>query len=182
MKTRKNFKTVSSKIEFSNSYMTVYKNDVMRPDGQVKPYWILERHGDFSIIIPLFSDMTTILVGQYRLPARYYSWEFPMGFVSNVQPLEMAKQELLEETGYKALKWEKVGYFYLANAWYTGGAHVYVAKDLIEGKPQPEEGEFLRTKKVSISDVRKMINQGKIKDGPTISAYYFLHNYLNTEI
>ena len=50
-----------------------------------------------------------LLVRQYRLPADAYLWELPAGKVDEGEtPLQAAKRELIEETGYRAGKWEKL--------------------------------------------------------------------------
>lgn len=168
---------LSSTLDYQNPYMRIYKREFELPDGKKNTYWTAER-GSFSIIIPLFEDQTTILVGQYRLPVDCFSWEFPMGFVKGETFLNMAKQELVEEAGYTANKWDELGNFYLANGWYENSAIVFVAKDLSFSGKQPEETEFLKTKRCTLEEVANMIADGIIKDGPTIVAYHYLERYL----
>jgi ADP-ribose pyrophosphatase len=170
----KAFKVVSSVLEYKNPFMHVYREEVIRPTGIQKPYWVLDRGGDFSIIIPIFPDDTTILVGQYRVPTRTYLWEFSMGMVEGATPLKTAKQELCEETGYRAKKWQKIGKFYLAPGFSGQKSHVFIATELSEGESQPEEDEFIDVKRVSLTAVKKMIRVGKIIDGPTIIAFHLL--------
>lgn len=172
------FEVISSKEEYENPFFKVIKHDVKRPDGARKPYWTVSRHSDFSVIVPIFPDKTTILVGQYRLPVGEYSWEFPMGQVLGEGSLSMAKQELKEETGITADKWDKIGHYYLAPGHHEQQVHLFIAKDLTEGESKPDDSEFLETQRIKISKVGEMIKSGKIKDGPTIVAYHYLENYL----
>jgi len=174
------FKIISSDIEYKNPFMKIYKHKIENPDGKVSDYWVVSKK-DYSISIPILPGGYTLLVGQYRLPANYYSWEFPMGYAAGLKPVDMAGQELREETGFEAKKWDKIGYFYAANGWSTQGTNVYVASDLVKGKRTPEQTEFLRIKKIQINAIEKMIVSEKIKDGPTIIAFYFLKNYLNNQ-
>ena len=173
------FEVLSSEEEYENPFFKVIKHDVRRPDGNKKPYWTVSRYSDFSVIIPLFPDKkTTVLVGQYRLPVGEYSWEFPMGQVLGKDPLETAKQELREETGLCSDEWIKIGHFFLAPGHHEQQVDLYIAKKLTQGESEPEDSEFLKTKKIKISEVGEMIKNGKIKDGPTIVAYHYLENYL----
>ena len=172
------FEIISSKQEYKNPFFKIIKHIVKRPNGVKSPYWTVSRFSDFSIIIPIFQDDTTMLVGQYRLPVGEYSWEFPMGQVMGKNPIETAKQELKEETGIKAKSWELIGHYYLAPGHHEQQVDIYIARELTVGKSEPEENEFLETKKVKISELGEMIKDGKIKDGPTIVAFHYLENYI----
>ncbi|MEK7559383.1 MAG: NUDIX hydrolase [Patescibacteria group bacterium] len=173
------FKVLSSKTEYENPFFKSIKHQVRRPDGKIKPFWTLSRYGDFSIIIPIFPNNETVLVGQYRIPVGDYSWEFPMGQVRGEDPIKTAKQELLEETGIIGENWKKIGHYYLAPGHNEQEVHVYVVKNLKEGKSHPEEEEVLETQRIGFSEVGRMINDFKIKDGPTIVAYHYLEKHLN---
>ena len=166
-----NWNTLDSKVIHDNPFMKVWKYDVERPDGSRASYYVLDRKSPFSIIIPCTEDGSTYLVGQYRFASRYFSWEFPMGSVIGKTPLEMAKQELWEETGMTATIWKEIGSFFVGHGHTNQVAYIYTAHGLTQGKKQPEAGEFLTTKKVLIDEVGKRIAQGKILDGPTIAAY-----------
>jgi ADP-ribose pyrophosphatase len=168
------FQKVSEKLEYENPFMQVYRQEVIRPDGVKKPYWVLDRRGDFSIIIPIFPDNTTMLVGQYRVPTGRYLWEFPMGMVHGATPLITAKEELRQETGLWANMWEKLGYFYLAPGFSGQRSNVFVAKDLREGKSEPEDDEYIDVKRLPIKKVKYMIKNRQITDGPTIIAFHLL--------
>lgn len=172
MKKKHGYQVVSSKVDYENPFMIVHRQEVIRPDGKTKPYWVLDRGGDFSIIIPLFPDNTTMLVGQYRVPTGKYLWEFSMGMVKNATPLGTAKQELREETGLRAKNWTKVGVFYLAPGFSGQRSHVYVAQEITEGKSEPEEDEYISTKRLPLMKVKEMIKNGDIADGPTIIAFH----------
>ena len=154
-------------------YLKVLKDKVKLPNGTTKSFYVLDRYSPFSIIVPLVDKHTTILVGQYRYPAKYYSWEFPMGQVKGTSPLQMAKIELKQETGITAKTWHQIGHFFIANGHCSQGAFVFTAANLTLGKPQPEPNEFLKIKQVKLDQVSRMIKSGRILDGPTITAYHF---------
>lgn len=173
----KKWRMLSSKTVYKNPFMKIRKDKVVRPNGVAAPYYVLDRPSSFSIIIPLDKNLKTYLVGQYRYPTNFYSWEFPMGGVSGLSPLKMAKRELKEETGLLAKKWQKIGQFQVAPGHCSQEAFVFVACELKQGEPEPEENEFLEVKKMSIKRVGEMIAEGKILDGPTIVAYHLLYQH-----
>lgn len=176
---RYGFKIVSSLLEHENPYYAVYKHEVRYPDGSIESYWVQEKN-DFSVIIPLFPDKTTLLVGQYRIPADLYTWEFPAGSVKNKEPLSNAKEELQEETGYSAEKWTQLGQYFLGPEMTDGKINVFIAENLTPGEPKPEKKEILEVKHVLIDSIGKMITAGEILDGPTIVAYHYLEEYLKS--
>lgn len=175
------FPTIGKRtIDYKNPYMNIFKQVILYDDGRKKDYFVVDRKNDFSVVIPIFSDQTVMLVGQYRIPIEKYSWEYPMGTVNKKTPLQVAKQELKEETGLTARKWKKVGESFIAPGYCKQKFHIFIATELTEGNSQPEPFEDLTSKRVKLTDVKKMIRNGKIEDGPTIVADYFLHEYLNT--
>jgi len=174
----KKWKTLSSKIVYKNPFMKIREDEVIKPNGKASPFYVLDRFSPFSIIIPLEDDLKTYLVGQYRYSTKYYSWEFPMGGVINLSPLAIAKQELKEETGFSAKRWERLGKFQVSPGHASQEGFVFLAQDLKEGEPEPEENEFLEVKKMSIKKVGEMIKKGEILDGPTIIAYHLLEQHL----
>ena len=170
-------KILSQKVEFASPHMDILLYEVEDIKGRKKPYWVLDRKNNFSVVIPIFPDNTTVLVGQFRVPINEYSWEFAMGTVDNATPEATAEQELREETGITAKKFEKIGQFFPASGISTHIGYVFLAKELTLGQPTPEEDEELETKRVSFDEVGKMIRNQEIKDGPTIIAWQFLQDY-----
>ncbi|MCR4263946.1 MAG: NUDIX hydrolase [Candidatus Roizmanbacteria bacterium] len=172
----KNWKIITSTIDYENPFFKIFKKSLIRPDGTESTYYVLERETSFfSIVIPLTDTHETYLIGQYRVPTGKYSWELPMGGVVGKEPLETAQQELIEETGLRAKHWEDLGWFYVANGHTNQRGYVFLAQELSQGEARPEAGEFLEVKKVPIKQVGLMIKNGEIKDGPTISAYQLLN-------
>src|SRR3989338_8654580 len=110
-----NWKTIKRSLVHKNPHFKVYRQDMIRPDGSKTEYFIVDRYSPFSIIIPLTPSNETYLVNQHRIQIKQTSWEFPIGGVHGKSPLAIAKQELREEMGMTAQKWEKVGMFYAAN-------------------------------------------------------------------
>ena len=68
-------------------------------------------------ILPLDDELNTYLVGQYRFPLGAFSWEIPEGGGDpEVDPVESAKRELLEETGLVAGEWTQILTMHLSNS------------------------------------------------------------------
>lgn len=171
-----NWKTISKKIILKNKYLEVWEDDVLLPDGVHATYYV-QRREPFSVVIPLENGMIT-MVKQYRYAVSSLSLEFCMGFAEGKNPLETAKTELHEETGINADKLIQIGRFWYGPGRTSQEVYVYVAEGLEFGKQELEEGEFIDIEKYAILEVGEMIERGEILDGPTITAYHYLENYL----
>lgn len=174
MSDKKTWKEISSKILGKNRYMTMRESMVKRPNGKSLPYYHLNML-HFSVVIPIDKDNFTYLIGQYRFAIKKYNWEFPMGHVDGKSPKSTAIIELEEETGLKAKRFVYLGKFHIGAAVTDQMAHAFTAYDLTQGKSHREEGEFLEIKKVPLNDILNMIKNGKITDGPSITAFQLLN-------
>ena len=169
---------LKSKVDYQNPYFKRTKNLVKNPVGQLMDYYFFCKP-DFSIVIPIIDD-SFLLVDQYRNPIERNSLEFPMGGGEKSEnPLMIAKRELLEETGHRAKKFQKLGRVAAAPGHSIQWSTVYLATGLNKiVKPCLDPAEIgLKTKIIKINDFEKMIKSGQVIDGPTLWAYtyYLLH-------
>ena len=75
------------------------------------------RHPGASAIIPLSNKKRVILIKQYRYAVGEYIWEIPAGTLDpDETPITCARRELIEETGYSAHEWQKLGEITSENA------------------------------------------------------------------
>jgi 8-oxo-dGTP pyrophosphatase MutT (NUDIX family) len=122
-------------------------------------------------ILPLDEHLNTWLVGQYRFPLEKYSWEIPEGGCPlNMQPLEGAKKELIEETGLVANSWEILMEMDVSNSVTDERAIVYLAYDLEQHKASPEETEDLVIRKLPFDEAYNMVEDGTITDAISVAA------------
>lgn len=82
-------------------------------------------------IVPLTKDNEVILVEQYRHGICEVLWEFPGGVVEDdEEPLEGARRELLEETGYTTSNLLEIARLYPNPALQTNTLYCYLALDV----------------------------------------------------
>lgn len=166
-------KTLSSKTVYKNRWMTVREDEVERENGQKGIYGVVEKP-DFALIIP-FDGTHLYLVEQYRYPVSARFWEFPQGSweqAPDTDPAELARAELIEETGLSAGKLTYLGHLYKAYGYSNQGMHVFFATDLTQGTQELDEEEHgLIVKKFTLDEIKKMIRVGSIKDSSTLAAW-----------
>jgi len=169
----KEIKTLESRVVYSNRWMSVREDKVLRASGSEGVYGVVDKP-DFAVIIPI-REKTIYLVEQYRYPVEARWWELPQGSWEsqpNVDHLSLAVGELKEETGLIAGRMEYVGHQYLAYGYSSQGYHIYLATDLNFGdKTLDEEEEGLISKEFSIVEFESMVVNGQIKDATTVNAY-----------
>jgi ADP-ribose pyrophosphatase len=99
--------------------------------------------------------------------------EIPAGKLeAGEDPLNCAKRELLEETGYTAQTWEFLGRIHPVISYSTEFIDIYLAKDLTAGERSLDEGEFLDVFAASLEQMHEWIASGKITDVKTIISVY----------
>lgn len=166
-------RTISSRVVYTNPWLTLREDQVERDDGSRGVYSVVDSH-DFAVVLP-FDDDGFHLVEQYRYPVGARSWEFPSGsFPSGVTgtPEQLAAAELREETGFTAGDLRKLGAVNPANSMTGQRCHVFLATELTPGEPRREVTEQdMRQQWFPRVEVERMLRDGVIIDGPSLTAY-----------
>lgn len=172
------WKTLSKVEKYDNAWINVVENQVINPSGGEGIYGVVHFKNIAVGIIPIDDEGNTYLIGQYRYTLNSFEWEIPMGGGKiEVDTLESAQRELLEETGIKAKKWEVILESQVSNSVTDEISITYLATNLSFEKAIPEATEQLYTKKLPIKRAIEMATSGEIKDLISIASLLKL-NYL----
>lgn len=165
------WKTLSVKEVYDNAWINVTHREMLNPSGNPGIYGVVHMKNFAIGILPLDEDMNTWLVGQFRYPLNRYSWEIPEGGCPlDLEPLEGAKRELLEETGITAQRWTKILDIDLSNSVTDETGVAFVAQNLAFGVSEPEETEQLQIRKVPFVEAIEMVMRGEITDSLSIAT------------
>lgn len=170
--TNVSIKTLGTRQVHRNKWMTVREDEIERQDGRRGIYGVVDKH-DCAAVLPIDGDFI-FLVEQFRYTVQARCLELPQGGweMADVNPEELARGELREETGLRAGRMEYLGWAWIAYGFARQKLHVFLASGLTSGdkNPDPEEHDLI-LHRVSIDEFERMMRDGRIRDGCTLSAW-----------
>jgi ADP-ribose diphosphatase len=155
---------------FSGRLLKVHRDRVRLPDGgeAVREYI---RHPGAVAIVALLDDGRVLLERQFRYPLRRSFVEIPAGKLEPGEDhLETGKRELLEETGYVAREWRRLGLIHNAIGYSDEVIEIWLARGLELRKQALAEGEFLEVFSLPLKEAQAMARDGRITDVKTIAG------------
>jgi ADP-ribose pyrophosphatase len=162
-------------VVYQGKVFRVVHDKLIEPGGWQNERDVI-RHNGSVVILALDSskskrDPWIVMERQYRHAANQFLWELPAGKIEEGEkPLEGAKRELLEETGYQAKKWRPLVEYFASPGFLGEAMKVFVAEELHAGVAHPEADEQIELRLVKLSEVLEMIDKGAIADGKTLTS------------
>jgi ADP-ribose pyrophosphatase len=174
-------KTISSREVYRNPWCSIREDVIERTlpgSTATQPgiYGVMDKQ-PACIVIPLEHTAEgdfLWLVHQFRYTVGASYFEFPQGSweVAEVDPLDLARGELAEETGLRADRMTP-----LASPWVAYGAmhqvqHVFLAEGLSPGATErdPEEHD-MTVHRVAVPEFEAMMLDGRVRDYCTLGAW-----------
>jgi ADP-ribose pyrophosphatase len=149
---------------------TVVEEIVPRPNGETASCFMVKHPGSVAIL-PLLDDGRVCLIHSRRLTVGETLIEIPAGTREpDESPIETARRELIEETGYRATKFEELVSYYPTPGVLSEKMWIYVAQGLTAGEHAREPNEEIENMVVPWDEAMAMIRNGKIRDGKTLLA------------
>ena len=144
--------------------------DVTLPNGS-RTELAFVRHPGSTAVVALFNDDTVLMVRQYRHAVKDYLLEIPAGTMELGElPLNCARRELEEETGYVAGEFIEISRLLILPAYSDEEIYLYLARDLVLSRQNLDQDEIIDVVKYPIEATMNMIDDGKIIDALTILA------------
>ena len=138
------------------------------------------QHPGAAAMIPMRNKREVVLIKQYRHAIREFIWEIPAGTLdAGESPLNCARRELVEETGYSANDWHLLGTITPLPGCSDERIHIFLASDLKTAEQQLDPDEMLNVHPLKFNDALQMIQTGEISDGKTISGLFLASEWLN---
>ena len=155
---------------YRGGFLRVHRDRVRLPDGTETTREYIKHPGAVAIVA-LTGDGRVVLERQHRYPLRRDFIEIPAGKLEQGEAsLETAKRELLEETGYVAAEWIRLGVAYNAIGYSDEGIELFIARGLEKREAKLDAGEFLEVFTLPMDEALAMVRDGRITDMKTMVA------------
>lgn len=157
------WKTLSSEYLIERPWLTARRDRVELPDGRIiDEYYVLE-YPDWVNIIAIDKEGKMLLVRQYRHGLQRTGFELIAGVLEKDEnPMEAAKRELLEETGYAGGEWHELMQVSANPGTMTNITHCFVAVGVEKVSYQHlDENEDLEVYTFTQDEVKEMMRQGE---------------------
>lgn len=160
-------------VAFHDQYTLLLRDAVRFPDGTLGTYLRETSMTDETpgvVILPVYQGKV-VLERHYRHGPRAWMLEIPRGFGEKGHtPEENAQRELMEEIGAPIIRLESLGHVYVNSSSIGGYDCLFFAEIASLGKLDVGEG-ISQVLLVPIKQFHRMIADGEITDGFTLSAY-----------
>jgi ADP-ribose pyrophosphatase len=159
---------------FSGELLRVRRDVVRLPDGgeAVREYI---RHPGAAVIAALFDDGRVLLERQFRYPHGRDFIELPAGKLEPGEPhLDTARRELLEETGYVAAEWRRLGVIHTSIGYTDEAIELFLARGLEKRSAKLDAGEFLEVFSLPFDEALAMVRDGRITDAKSVCGLLWL--------
>lgn len=177
----KKWKTADKKLIKDCRIFKLFTQRNIHPEtGDSHDFFVMDSN-DWISVIPLIDDDNALLIRQYRPGIDLISLEFPGGVVdADENPLETAKRELLEETGYTAKIIEPLGWSHPNPAIQNNKCHFFVARNCQKThNTNFDHAELIETETVPLKDIPKMITSKEISH--SLMELAFMHFLMNQD-
>jgi len=161
---------VAGEEVYAGRLLRVQRHVVRLPDGSEAVREFI-RHPGAVVIVALLEDGRVVLERQFRYPHGRVFIELPAGKRDpGEDPAVTAKRELLEETGYVASEWRRLGIIHNAIAYSDEGIELWLARGLEQRAQKLEQGEFLEVFTLPLAQAQAMVGDGRITDAKTVAG------------
>lgn len=170
------FAVAKSEQVYDSPWCGLRRDEVVLPGGKLQEYHVFEV-SDAVAVVPVRTDGSLVMIGQYRYPHGKTHWEFPAGRIDEGEaPMAAAARELEEETGHRAARILPLPGFYPTNGISAHYAHVFVALDCEPtGSMNLDDSEQLIVQVFSEAEACALLDAGLLQDAfSSLPLMYYL--------
>lgn len=159
---------LEQQVVFKGGHVSLRVDKVVEPAGHTAIREIVVHPGAVCVVARPDDDHV-ILIRQYRHAAGDELLEIPAGGLRDGEdPLEAARRELEEETGYRASTVVERARFWTTPGFTTEFMYLYEATNLVKTGTNPDEDEVIEVEVVTRGEALRRIDDGEIRDAKSI--------------
>jgi ADP-ribose pyrophosphatase len=153
-------------------WLGVYRESVELPSGRVLNDFYRVVLPQFAVVVATTSEGKLVMVRTYKHGLGRICLTAPSGLIeAGESPLDAARRELLEETGYSASRWECLGSFVVDGNRQCGTAHIFLARNATKvASVKEDDAEEIKTKLIPLHRFLQAVQDGDIPLLATVSA------------
>jgi ADP-ribose pyrophosphatase len=156
---------------YAGRILTLRLVHLRQPDGRVHLRELVD-HQPGAAVVALTATGHVVLVRQPRpavgAPALL---ELPAGLIDPGEaPIETARRELSEETGYRAGRLEPLTRFYTSPGFTDELIHVFLATELERTTAAPDEEEAIELVELPLEAAIELVLDGELSDAKTVAG------------
>jgi 8-oxo-dGTP pyrophosphatase MutT (NUDIX family) len=168
---RPSITVIEERLVYANSYGRLYDDDVrFEPGGALGTYVRWDWDAPYSVAVLPTQAGSVTLIRSFRHASRTEVLEVPKGFgEEGVEPVEMARRELHEETGLVAREIRAIGRVSTDPGFVDHGIHLFLASDYIFDRPSPEPSEAIaEVVTLELSEALAAVLESPVVDAVTL--------------
>ncbi len=188
-KEKEKYKTIDTHDQkvYECGFITVDEAEYDLNNGETINRQIIKKQGkdgSGAIIFPITKEGNILIIVEPRVAIKGgVSVEVPAGLIEEGEdPEEVAKRELVEETGYIGQKFTKLVEYYPDEASSKSINYIYLAEGCEKTSEQNlDDDEYISALEITIEEFAELIRLGYIRGGISIMAYLAVKEYLNND-
>jgi 8-oxo-dGDP phosphatase len=180
--TAEKWPVVSSAERYRGKIINVRIDTIRSPDGNTAEREVVEHPGAVGVLA-LDESRRVLMIRQYRHPVGRLLWELPAGLrdVAGEPLLQTARRELMEETGYRAARWDVLVDYFSSPGILTERLRVFLARGLElvpeaerDFVPENEEAHLL-VDWVPLEEAISLVLAGELHNGVAVVGILAAH-------
>jgi ADP-ribose pyrophosphatase len=162
------FEVFSSERVYTGHIVNVRVDEIESYQGDGRRKVEIVEHAGGAVIIARPSPREIVLVRQHRFGIGGELWEVPAGMIERGEPpIETARRELIEETGYRAESLRFLWSIYTTPGFCEERIHFFVAEGLTPGEAQPEADEHFELRVWPVDEAWALVERDALRDAKT---------------